>query len=89
MKPLSLPTRSDRGQSKECVAFSHRSLAAHEYDAPVALGLDWQRAGVAQGVDPSENPILPDHRAEFHTRHKQAIVRRGVMYLQVSLLSVG
>src|SRR5688572_14379702 len=80
--------RSDRGEGEKRVAFSDRALIAHEHDASVAFRLDGVGAGATQHVNHSENASFAHVGAETDLGNKQAVMRRGMVYLQVSLLRV-
>lgn len=79
---------SDGSEGKQRITFPHRASIAHEHDAPTALGFDDMRASAAECVHQTQDGIFAHAMTEFHAGNKKAVVRRGVMDLQVAFVGI-
>ena len=59
-----------------------------KHDAAVSLCFDGERFSCVQSVDDSQDLAATNLGAQFCPGHKESILRRGMMHLQVSLLGV-
>ena len=80
--------QSDGCECKQGVAFANGALVSNQDDAAVSFRFDGERFRCVQGADDPQRPAATDLGAQFCPGHKETIVRRRMMHLQVRLLSI-
>ena len=83
-----MSVRSDRRERAEGVAFAHRALNAPHDDAAGAFGTDGRGADLVESVHGAEDLAAADVGSDFRGGHEEAVVRRGVMNLEMSFVGV-
>jgi len=83
-----MSVRSDRRERAEGVACAHRALNAPHDDAAGAFGTDGRRADLVESVYGAEELAAADVGSDFRGGHEEAVVRRGVMNLEMSFVGV-
>lgn len=83
-----MTVRSDRRERAEGVACAHRALNAPHDDAARAFGADRGRAEGIQRVHGTEDLAAADLGTDFRGGHEEAVVRRGVVNLEMGFVGV-